>query len=187
MKNVTSEDNIHDLLRDSRMIELITTNRATLAMIRPNVASSMRTELIEGSAEETLERNIVDLSILLKFSFVFDSIAIEEFYIGKAKEDQRRRPPEKDLHMPSRWAEFVGIMTAGPTVGLILLSDKGGAIETWRKQVGSWNIEQAADPNTLRGRFGVHNYNNLLHGSDSPSEAHREIGVISRCIARNRT
>jgi nucleoside diphosphate kinase len=187
MKNTASVNNIHDLLGDSHLIKLITANKATLAMIRPNIAGSMKTELLEGSAEETIERNIVGLSILLKFSFIFDSTAIDEFYIGKAKEDQKQRPPERDLHMSSRWAEFVGIMTAGPTIGLILSSDKVGAIEIWRKQVGSWNIEQASDPNTLRGRFGMHNYNNLLHGSDSPSEAHREIRVIARCIERNFT
>ncbi|HSW78114.1 MAG TPA: nucleoside-diphosphate kinase [Candidatus Chromulinivoraceae bacterium] len=180
-------NNVLELLRDDQLIKLILSNKATLAMIRPNIANSMKAELIESSPEETLERNIVDLNVLLKFSFVFDLIAIDEFYIGKAKQDQKERPPEKDLHMPNRWAEFVGIMTAGPTIGLVLSSDKVGATETWRKQVGSWNIEQAADPSTLRGKFGIHNYNNLLHGSDNPSEACREINIIAQCIDRNHT
>lgn len=182
----TQSDEVINLLKAAPLLELVSANKATLAMIRPNVANSMKPALIEGTAEATLERNIRDLDVLLKFPFTFDLIAIEEFYSGKAREDQKQRPPEKDFHLKNRWDEFVGIMTSGPTTGLILFSSTANATENWKTQVGGWNIEESPDLDTLRGRFGIHNYNNLLHGSDAPENVLKEIGIIAECIYRNR-
>ena len=181
-----SRDGVANILQTAALIELIKANQITLAMIRPNVANSMKPELIEGTAEATLERNIYGLDVFLRFSFIFDLVAINEFYAGKSKEDQKQRPPERDFHLASRWDEFVGIMTSGPTIGLLLSSTTSDATESWRAQIGGWNIEQFPDPKTLRGKFGVHNYNNLLHGSDSSENVQREIKIIAQCIDRSR-
>jgi nucleoside diphosphate kinase len=174
-------------LKDNSVIELLASGRATLAMIRPNIESSVKRELVQngGSAADNLEYHIQDLGMLIKFRFKFDEQGIYEFYNGKSQVNQMNRPPERDFSLSNRWEEFVGIMTSGPVTCYILTAPAGAAAR-WRRQIGHWDIANHADPTTLRGRFGIHNYNNLLHGSDSSEEAIREFEVILRCIKRTR-
>jgi nucleoside-diphosphate kinase len=51
-----------------------------------------------------------------------------------------------------------------------------GAIATCRKTIGATNPADA-DPGSLRGSFALAMPNNLVHGSDSPESAEREIGI----------
>ena len=51
-----------------------------------------------------------------------------------------------------------------------------GAIATCRKTIGATNPADA-DPGSLRGEFALAMPNNLVHGSDSPESAEREIGI----------
>lgn len=183
---VKHKDKIIDILCSDNVRELVNTGKATLAMIRPNIANSVKTELLDGKdAIDVIEQNIKELTILLKFNFIFDDQAMHEFYNGQSQINQMQRPPERDFEKKNRWDEFIGIMTGGPVTVYILASDTDNAINLWRRQVGSWDIEKQADPNTLRGKFGIHNYNNLLHGSDSAQEVHREIQVIINCVKRS--
>ena len=45
-----------------------------------------------------------------------------------------------------------------------------------RTLIGATN-GQKADPGTLRGDFGMSGANNLVHGSDSPESAERELAL----------
>ena len=67
--------------------------------------------------------------------------------------------------------EFI---TAGPVVALCLEGPE--AISVVRGMMGPTNGRQAA-PGTIRGDFGVSRQMNLLHGSDGPEAAAREIAV----------
>ena len=171
-------------LEDRRVLELLATDRATLALIRPGGEDNIRSELLDGSAQDTLEGNIQHLGILLKFAFQFDELTMDTFYAGPPRENQLQRPPEHYSDSPNRWHEFVRIMTCAPTVGLLLHDPDGFAIEKWRLQVGHWDVENRPDPTTLRGRFALRNYNNLLHGSDSPESALHEVSIIVACLKR---
>lgn len=83
------------------------------------------------------------------------------------------------------YAEHVGkafyeptieFMTSGPVVLLIL----EGPDETWkivRNLVGATNPVEAA-PGTIRGDLGIVTSQNLVHASDSPESAEREIGIF---------
>jgi nucleoside diphosphate kinase len=175
---------ILDRLRANDIVELLNSGQATLALLRPNVHTSVKPEFSQlGDIATTIEQDIKNLGLLLKFRFRFDDQAISEFYSGNSQLNQMNRPPEKYPHFKSRWDEFVHLMTSDDVQGYILVAESG-AVATWRDQVGSWDIENKSDPATLRGKFGIHNYNNLLHGSDSTSEAIRELDVITRCIQR---
>ena len=78
----------------------------------------------------------------------------------------KERPFYKDL---------VAFMTSGPVVVVALEGEN--AIATWRGLMGPTNSEEA-DPGTIRGDFGVSNSFNLIHGSDSPEAAARELELF---------
>ncbi len=50
-------------------------------------------------------------------------------------------------------------------------------IATARTMMGKTNPQEAA-PGTIRGDFGISMGKNIIHGSDSPDSAKREIGLF---------
>ena len=72
------------------------------------------------------------------------------------------------------YGELVDFITSGPTLAFVLEGE--GAIATCRKTIGATNPADA-DPGSLRGEFALAMPNNLVHGSDSPESAEREIGI----------
>ena len=65
-------------------------------------------------------------------------------------------------------------MTSGPLIAAILSGDQ--AIEVVRGLVGATDGRKAA-AGTIRGDFSMSNRDNLVHASDSPQSAKREIGL----------
>lgn len=65
-------------------------------------------------------------------------------------------------------------ITAGPVVALVVEGPE--AIRVMRSMLGSTNGREAA-PGTIRGDFGQSRQMNLVHGSDSPESAAREIAI----------
>ena len=63
-------------------------------------------------------------------------------------------------------------ITSGPSVALVLEGDE--VIEVVRALNGATDGRKA-DPGTIRGDFSLSNRENLVHGSDSPESAAREI------------
>ncbi len=70
---------------------------------------------------------------------------------------------------------LVRFMSSGPAVYLVL--EGKGAIAMVRAMLGPTFGPDAA-PGTVRGDFGVSKRFNLVHGSDSPESAAREIGLF---------
>ena len=67
---------------------------------------------------------------------------------------------------------LVSFMTSSPVVVLALRGV--GAIAISRKMMGA-TFGSNAEPGTIRGDFGVSNSFNLIHGSDSPEAAERQL------------
>ena len=65
-------------------------------------------------------------------------------------------------------------MTGGPLIALVLSGDQ--AVEVVRGLVGATDGRRAA-PGTIRGDLSLSNRENLVHASDSPDSAKREIGI----------
>jgi nucleoside-diphosphate kinase len=65
-------------------------------------------------------------------------------------------------------------MTSGPLVAMVLSGDS--AIEVVRALTGATDGRKAA-PGTIRGDYSLSNRENLVHASDSPESAEREIGL----------
>lgn len=70
---------------------------------------------------------------------------------------------------------LVGFMTSAPV--LVMAIRGNGAIAICRGMMGATFGSKAA-AGTIRGDFGVSNSFNLIHGSDSPEAAERELGLF---------
>jgi nucleoside-diphosphate kinase len=70
---------------------------------------------------------------------------------------------------------LVAYITSGPVVKLVLSGEN--AVSVCRKLMGATNPADAA-PGTIRGDFGLVMDANIVHGSDSPESAEREIAIF---------
>jgi nucleoside-diphosphate kinase len=97
-------------------------------------------------------------------------VALEQRTIDTAVADEHYAD-----HTAQPWypplREFV---TSGPLVALVLEGDE--AIEVVRALNGATDGRKAA-PGTIRGDLSLSNRENLVHGSDSPQSAEREIKI----------
>lgn len=75
----------------------------------------------------------------------------------------------------SFYAGLVSFMTSSPV--LVLALEGVGAIAVCRSMMGATFGSQAAS-GTIRGDYGVSNSFNLIHGSDSPEAAMKELGLF---------
>src|SRR5438477_1315674 len=73
------------------------------------------------------------------------------------------------------YAGLVKFMTSSPVIVLVLAGKD--CINIARKMMGA-TFGSKAEPGTIRGDFGVSNSFNLIHGSDSPESAQRELGLF---------
>jgi nucleoside-diphosphate kinase len=72
------------------------------------------------------------------------------------------------------FGELVEFITSAPTLALVLEGE--GAISVVRTTMGATNPAEAA-PGTIRGDLALSMPDNLVHGSDSPESAEREIAL----------
>ena len=72
--------------------------------------------------------------------------------------------------------DLVSFMSRGPAV-VIVLEGPADTFKVVRAMMGSTNPRDAA-PGTIRGDLGIELTENLVHGSDSPESAAREIAIF---------
>jgi len=72
------------------------------------------------------------------------------------------------------YGELVEFITSGPTLALVLEGE--GTIAVVRTTMGATNPADAG-PGTVRGDLALSMPDNLVHGSDSPESAEREIAL----------
>ena len=71
--------------------------------------------------------------------------------------------------------ELVSFITSGPLVALVLEGDS--AITAARQVIGATNPLEA-NTGSIRGDFAIEVGQNMVHGSDSPESAAREVGAV---------
>jgi nucleoside-diphosphate kinase len=86
--------------------------------------------------------------------------------LGERHYDEHRAKPF--------FGELVEFITSGPTLALVVEGE--GAITTLRTTIGATNPAHA-EPGSIRGDFALAMPDNLVHGSDSPDSAQREIDL----------
>jgi nucleoside-diphosphate kinase len=72
------------------------------------------------------------------------------------------------------YGELVDFITSGPVVMMAVEGD--GAIAVLRSMMGATDPKQAA-PGTIRGDFALDVGQNIIHGSDGPESAARELAL----------
>jgi len=70
---------------------------------------------------------------------------------------------------------LVSYITSSPVVAMVL--EGKNAVAAVRDMMGATDPQKAA-PGTIRGEFGLDIGRNVVHGSDSPASAEREIGLF---------
>lgn len=73
------------------------------------------------------------------------------------------------------YAGLIAYITSAPVLAAVL--EGPGVIAEVRRMLGKTNPLEAA-PGTIRGDLGVSTGRNLVHASDSPESAAREIGIF---------
>ncbi|HME78045.1 MAG TPA: nucleoside-diphosphate kinase [Mycobacterium sp.] len=73
------------------------------------------------------------------------------------------------------FASLLEFITSGPLVAAIVEGPR--AVAAVRQLAGATDPVEGAAPGTIRGDFGLEVQFNLVHGSDSPESAEREIGL----------
>jgi nucleoside-diphosphate kinase len=86
--------------------------------------------------------------------------------LGERHYDEHREKPF--------FGELVEFITSASTWALVVEGE--GAVATLRKTIGATNPADA-EPGSIRGDLATSMPNNLVHGSDSPESAEREIAL----------
>jgi len=73
------------------------------------------------------------------------------------------------------FGSLLEFITSGPVVAAVLEGPR--AIAAFRQIAGGTDPVEKAAPGTIRGDLGLETQFNLVHGSDSPESAAREIGL----------
>ncbi len=72
------------------------------------------------------------------------------------------------------YQELIAFVTGGPVMSMVWEGES--AVSVARLLIGPTN-PATAPPGTIRGDFGLETTKNLVHGSDSPTSAKREIDL----------
>ena len=73
------------------------------------------------------------------------------------------------------FGELVDFITSAPLVAGVIEGPR--AIDAWRQLAGGTDPVGKATPGTIRGDFALNVAENVVHGSDSPESAAREIAI----------
>ena len=132
----------------------MSTSQRTLVLLKPDAVR-------RGLVGEILSRfEAKGLSIVALELRQIDGTKADEHYADHV--EQPWYPPLRDF------------VTSGPLVALVLEGDE--AIQVVRDLNGATDGRKAA-PGTIRGDYSLSNRENLVHGSDSPESAEREIKI----------
>jgi nucleoside-diphosphate kinase len=128
----------------------------TLVLCKPDAVERQLVGEIIGRLERKLLRVVA-----------MDLRTIDADLAGRHYEEHREKP---------FFGELVAFITRGPLVAMVV---EGGP-DTWkvvRGLMGATNPREAA-PGTIRGDLALETGENLVHGSDGPESAEREIALF---------
>ena len=90
-------------------------------------------------------------------------------------DDELARQHYEEHDGKSFFGSLLEFITSGPLVAAIVEGPR--AIAAVRQLAGATDPVEKAAPGTIRGDFGLETQFNLVHGSDSPESAQREIAL----------
>lgn len=111
-------------------------------------------------------------AIISRFEAV--GLTVERLELGMVTPEQAAANYAEHEGKPF-YGGLVEYITSGPVVKMVLSGPE--AVSVVRKLMGVTNPKDAA-PGTIRGDFGLTLDANVVHGSDSPESAEREIAIF---------
>lgn len=127
----------------------------TLSIIKPDAVEAKKSGHIIGLLEEN------GFEIIAKKKITLKREEAEKFY---------------SIHKDKPFFnELVTFMTSGPVVVQVL--EKENAVSDYRKIMGDTNPEMA-EKNTIRNLYGTSIQCNAVHGSDSTTNAKKEVSFF---------
>ena len=93
----------------------------------------------------------------------------------KAVSDELARAHYAEHEGKPFFDSLLEFITSGKVVAAVLEGPR--AIAAFRQLAGGTDPVEKATPGTIRGDFGLETQFNLVHGSDSPESAEREISL----------
>ena len=93
----------------------------------------------------------------------------------KTVSDELARAHYAEHEDKSFFPSLLEFITSGPVVAAILEGPR--AVAAFRQLAGGTDPVEKATPGTIRGDLGLETQFNLVHGSDSPESAAREIDL----------
>jgi nucleoside-diphosphate kinase len=101
-------------------------------------------------------------------------LALEQIRMLEIDESLARRHYEEHVEKPF-FPELLEFITSGPVVAMEWSGES--AISVCRAVMGATDPKQAA-PGTIRGDLGLQVTHNIVHGSDGPESAARELEIF---------
>lgn len=101
-------------------------------------------------------------------------LRLEAMRMLQIDEDLARRHYAEHVEKPF-FGDLLAFITSGPVVAMRWSGDE--AVSVVRSLMGATDPKQSA-PGTIRGDFGLIVTENLVHGSDSPQSAERELRLF---------
>ena len=137
----------------------MTSSTRTLVLCKPDAVERG----LVGEIVGRLERRGLQI-VAMELRTLDDDLA------GRHYDEHREKPFFGDL---------VSFITRGPLVAMVVEGPEGGpdAWQVVRNLMGVTNPKDAA-PGTIRGDLALELTENLVHGSDGPESAEREIGIF---------
>jgi nucleoside-diphosphate kinase len=99
---------------------------------------------------------------------------LKEMKLFPIDEDLAKRHYAEHTERPF-FGELVSFITSGPVVAMVV--EGAEAVAGMRQLMGATNPLESA-PGSIRGDFASEIGENIVHGSDSPESAKREIGLF---------
>lgn len=127
----------------------------TLVLVKPD---GVRRKLV-GEVVRRLEQKTLDI-VAMKMLTIDKDLATEHY--------------AEHVEKPF-FGELLEFITSGPVIAMAVEGDD--AIAVVRQMMGATDPKKAAQ-GTIRGDFGLITTENLVHGSDSPESAERELKLF---------
>jgi nucleoside-diphosphate kinase len=131
---------------------------------------------VEQSTYTMIKPDAVARGLVGKIVSRFEDVGlkIERMELGVVTGDQAAANYVEHEGKPF-YDALVAYITSGPVVKMVISGPN--AVAVCRKLMGATNPAEAA-PGTIRGDFGLILDGNVIHGSDSPESAAREIAIF---------
>lgn len=101
-------------------------------------------------------------------------LTVERMELGMVTLDQAKANYAEHEGKPF-YEGLISYITSGPVVKMVISGE--AAVSKVRTLMGATNPAEAT-PGTIRGDFGLCMDENVIHGSDSPESAEREISIF---------